>query len=183
MHTAAKLLQCDECGYSCSTSGGLKLHKRTHSGERPYMCDECGLSCSTSGDLKLHKRTHSGEKPYHCDTCDYKSTQSCHLIRHKRKHTDERDQCCSIHRKTDQENQRSKIERKTQNETAGEANVDLCSTNIDGNKPSVCPDAYLLCLINALEQTNDEFKLHSSCFLQKTKNIVVTNQHEKHCFY
>ncbi|KAJ1631974.1 hypothetical protein T492DRAFT_869005, partial [Pavlovales sp. CCMP2436] len=75
-------------------AGALELHKRTHSGERPYGCDEldCDFRAAEAGALKVHKRTHSGERPYACDEpgCEYRATTSGSLVTHKRTHSDER---------------------------------------------------------------------------------------------
>ena len=55
----------ENCGYSCVYASTFKIHKRTHTGEKPYKCDyeNCGYSCTQASTLKTHKRTHTGEKP------------------------------------------------------------------------------------------------------------------------
>ena len=38
----------------------LVVHKRTHTGDKPYECDVCNKRFSQSGDLTRHRRTHMG---------------------------------------------------------------------------------------------------------------------------
>ncbi|KAJ1616697.1 hypothetical protein T492DRAFT_574680, partial [Pavlovales sp. CCMP2436] len=53
---------CDEpgCDYRATKATHLKMHKRTHTGERPYACDEpcCDYRAAEAGSLTAHKRMH-----------------------------------------------------------------------------------------------------------------------------
>jgi uncharacterized Zn-finger protein len=57
---------------------------RTHTGARPYACDfpGCLKTFAVAGSLTIHKRTHSGEKPFRCTLCSFASSESSNLTKH-----------------------------------------------------------------------------------------------------
>ncbi|NXE71766.1 ZN574 protein, partial [Calcarius ornatus] len=57
----AKNLECEECKKLFSTETSLQVHRRIHTGERPYPCPECGKAFRQSTHLKDHRRLHTGE--------------------------------------------------------------------------------------------------------------------------
>uniref|UniRef100_A0A8C5T6S7 C2H2-type domain-containing protein n=1 Tax=Malurus cyaneus samueli TaxID=2593467 RepID=A0A8C5T6S7_9PASS len=73
--------QCVECSYATGILSNLKLHIRTHTGEKPYTCtcEECGYCTTRNGNLKLHLRIHTGEKPFQCGQCSMAFRTSSHL--------------------------------------------------------------------------------------------------------
>ncbi|XP_078475573.1 uncharacterized protein LOC144736803 [Lampetra planeri] len=52
--------RCFVCHRVLSCQSALKMHYRTHTGERPFQCRVCGRAFSTKGNLKAHYSVHKG---------------------------------------------------------------------------------------------------------------------------
>lgn len=102
---SAATFDCDLCDSSFLQHSQLRVHKRMHSGERPYKCQVranhpkplsthaltansqvCWHSFAHSSVLKLHIRKHTGEKPFKCVICPDTTafSQLPHLKTHMR---------------------------------------------------------------------------------------------------
>ncbi|XP_044527024.1 zinc finger protein 296 [Gracilinanus agilis] len=63
---------CEFCGKVFRNSSNLTVHRRSHTGERPYACPLCPYACAQSSKLTRHLRTHGpapGPPPFQCPHC------------------------------------------------------------------------------------------------------------------
>jgi hypothetical protein len=83
---ANQIHTCAWCPKKFVTSGHLKQHVRTHTGDRPFPCSWCDKAFAQCGDLKRHERIHTGEKPFECKSCGKAFAQCGNLKKHERIH-------------------------------------------------------------------------------------------------
>ncbi|XP_071966746.1 sal-like protein 4 [Engystomops pustulosus] len=82
--------ECLICHRILSCPSSLKMHYRTHTGERPFKCKICGRAFSTKSNLKTHYGVHRANTPskvqHSCPICQKKFTNAVVLQQHIRMH-------------------------------------------------------------------------------------------------
>ena len=58
-------------------------------GPQEWVCVICNVVMKSSGLIRSHLRTHTGEKPFNCPICNYSFSRKENLKRHlQKKHKD-----------------------------------------------------------------------------------------------
>ncbi|KER33166.1 hypothetical protein T265_00867 [Opisthorchis viverrini] len=77
---------CTQSSEELATVGPAVQRRPTSFSTRRDKCEYCGKVFRNCSNLTVHRRSHTGEKPYRCRLCPYACAQSSKLTRHMRTH-------------------------------------------------------------------------------------------------
>lgn len=89
-HNDIRPFKCEHCEKMFKNRNALKVHMRSHTGEKAFKCSVCFESFSANSSLRLHFRRHTNEKPYVCSFCDKRFADCSTHRQHERIHTGEK---------------------------------------------------------------------------------------------
>lgn len=81
---------CELCEKTFGNLGTLVVHKRSHTGSKPYTCGLCAKAFTLKSSMYKHVKSHGSDVRYKCQTCEEMFRSPWHLEEHLMSHMNEK---------------------------------------------------------------------------------------------
>ncbi|XP_033744051.1 LOW QUALITY PROTEIN: transcription factor E4F1-like [Pecten maximus] len=88
--------RCSVCNKSFRFNANLRLHMKSHIGDRPHKCPHCDKCFVTKDTLCKHLSVHSEERQYKCGECGKLFKRISHVREHLKIHSSDRPFPCDL---------------------------------------------------------------------------------------
>lgn len=86
MSSSNKILDCDQCEFTCTQLLILQQHRgKVHHTYR-YPCEICEYSCHSKADMRQHRLKDHDIAAFSCDICEYRCSEMSNLRKHSKIH-------------------------------------------------------------------------------------------------
>ncbi|XP_069125021.1 transcription factor E4F1-like [Argopecten irradians] len=90
------VFRCSVCNKVFRANSNLRLHMRSHIGDRPHKCPHCDKCFVTKDTLCKHMSVHSEERQYKCGECGKLFKRISHVREHLKIHSSDRPFPCEL---------------------------------------------------------------------------------------
>lgn len=113
IHRARNIYKCPVCAKTVKSQNYLRLHMKSHTGDRPHKCMHCHKSFITKDTLTKHLSVHNETRNFKCGQCGKLFKRISHVREHLKIHTMDRPFNCTVCRKTFKTNNAMKVHLRT----------------------------------------------------------------------